>query len=101
MMGTTMKTLTPAEFIETYRPLPNRFDKYAGYDGYLHNCHGPDYQEVLKAVKETPDNVWTYLDAEDEPAVLCSGFSMVNRLGYVITEVPIADDEFIEVVDED
>jgi hypothetical protein len=100
-MKTTMKTLTPAQFIEEYRPLLNRFDKHAGYDGYLHNCYGPDYQQVLKAVKETPNRVWTYLDSGDEPAVLCSGYSVVNRLGYVITEKPIAHGEFVEVVDED
>lgn len=95
-----MKTLTPAEFIDQYRPIPNRLDQHAGYDGYLHEISGPSYQIVQAVLKQDPNCVWTYLDSGgDEAPTLCNGFSYVNRLGYVITEKP-ADDDLIEVIDD-
>jgi hypothetical protein len=34
------------------------------------------------------DHVWTLVEGEDNEWILVNGFHFVNRIGYVITEVP-------------
>jgi hypothetical protein len=40
--------------------------------------------------------VWTYVDG-DEGTYLVSGRAFVNRIGYIITEVPWEDDKDITI----
>ncbi len=94
-----MKTISDREFFEQYRPITNPLDSNAAYGGCLLSISGKEFELVQQALEANPNCVWTYLDGGEEWPTLCSGFSVVNRLGYVITEV--AADGFVEVVDED
>lgn len=42
-----------------------------------------------------PNRVWTVIDSDG--GGIASGFHLVNRLGYIITEVPAPDNVAIEV----
>jgi hypothetical protein len=75
-------TIGSDEFDETYRPLPNPLDSSASFDGALLETYGPELDHVTSA---DPHHVWTVLDGA--PPVIVSGFHVVNRLGYLITEV--------------
>jgi hypothetical protein len=44
--------------------------------------------------------VWTVLDC-DGALVVGSGFHYVNRVGYIITEVPVPPGDSIATIDED
>jgi hypothetical protein len=44
--------------------------------------------------------LWTIIDF-DGVVGLGSGWHTVNRLGYVITEVPVPDNVVIDVIDDD
>ena len=91
-----MKTITYDDFMDTYKPIKNTLDESAGYDG----CMFETYGDELKKVMDTPHGyVWTLLEADDGSLVIGSGYHLVNRMGYFITEKPYEDD--IEVIDED
>ena len=60
---------------------------------------GAEFDYVLQVYNVTPDRVWTAL-ADSGNVDIASGLHHVNRLGYIITELP-ADDDFVNVIDED
>lgn len=68
----------------TFSPITNHFDENAAYDGCLFETYG---QEVAFVAEQAPGTVWTLLDT-DEGLVLNSGFHLVNRIGYIVTERP-------------
>jgi hypothetical protein len=90
--------ITYEEFVERYKPKKNHLDEDASYDGYLFETYG----EEIDFVKQQPsENIWTLLDC-DGKLILSSGWHYVNRMGYVVTEIPVGKDvEFIEVIDDD
>jgi len=63
----------------------------------LFETYGADL-EFVKAVFETePKRVWTLLDTEGE-AIVSSGMWFVNRIAYMVTELPCPiDGDFINV----
>lgn len=69
---------------DTFQPITNHFDENAAYDGCLFETYG---QEVAFVAEQAPGTVWTLLDT-DEGLVLNSGFHLVNRIGYIVTERP-------------
>ena len=78
------------EWREKYKPI--------GDDGlYLRETYGADL-DLIKTVKE--NHIWTLLDCDDGETYIVSGFHYVNRINYIITEVPFKEGEFIEVLDD-
>lgn len=96
----TQKTITEDDFYETYKPVPNPFDSNAAWDGAMLETYGRELAHVQETFKTAPDTVWTVLDV-DGSLIASSGMHHVNRIGYIITEVPVADGEFVETLDED
>lgn len=94
-----MRVMNNKTFIEEFRPLPNPFDEHAAYDGFLLGIAGHEFQYVQEILDKDPNRIWTYMDCDEDWPVLNSGFSVINRLGYVVTERPATG--FVEVVDDD
>lgn len=88
MTTTTDKIISEEQFYETYKPVKNPFNANASWDGSMLEPFGRELAHVQDVFKTAPDKVWTVLDC-DGPHVVGSGFHYVNRVGYIITEVPV------------
>jgi hypothetical protein len=100
MTTTTNKTISEDEFYATYKPVKNPFVADASWGGAMLETYGRELAHVEEVLKTAPDTVWTVLDC-DGALIVGSGFHHVNRLGYIITEVPVAAGESVETIDED
>lgn len=105
MTGQTLNQAKSVEisfdaFYEVYRPLPNPFDSNVGGNGCMLETYGEELEHVKAILAASPDRVWTVLDCEDE-IVVSNGFHYVNRLNYLITEVPAPANTFVTVIDRD
>jgi hypothetical protein len=94
------KQISEDEFYETYKPVKNPFEADAPWDGAMLETYGRELEHVEKVLKTAPDTVWTVLDV-DGALIASSGFHHINRIGYIITEVPVAAGECVETIDED
>ena len=94
------KTISEAEFFDTYKPVPNPFIRHAAWNGSMLEPYGNELAHVQEMLKAEPNKVWTVLDC-DGALIVSSGYHHVNRMGYIITEVPVAEGEMVETVDED
>jgi hypothetical protein len=66
-----------------------------GDDG---GCLFESYGEELDYVRQQPrGTVWTFVDGDESDQYLLSGFHFVNRIGYLISTVPVPDGVSIEV----
>lgn len=80
-----------------YNPILNHLNPNASYDGLLFETYG---DEIAFIIGQPQNTVWTLLDC-DGKLILGSGFHVVNRMGYVVTEVPVPEGVDIGVVDVD
>lgn len=75
------------DFADKYKPVPNLMADQNGHS-YMFETYG----EELEQVKAQPiQNIWTLVDTADA-FLIVSGWRIVNRLGYFITEVPYDED---------
>ena len=97
-----MQKITYALFEETYKPVKNHLDDNASYDNTMFETYGDEHQFVLDilANPETSKCVWTII-GDTGATVLSSGYHLVNRLGYIVTEIPLALDCNVNVYDPD
>lgn len=79
-------------FETRYRPLCDEDGAWRDFDWTMES----DRAAIAQATDER--RIWTTLDV-DGFVILSAGWHFVNRLGYVITEVPVADDLEVEVFD--
>lgn len=89
--------MTEDEWIEQYNPLPaptpgNGFD--FGNGCTLIAIINAAEEKYLENTDEK--HIWTVVDDGESTAII-SGKAFVNRLGYIVTEKPWAD-EFVEIV---
>jgi hypothetical protein len=42
------------------------------------------------------DHIWTYADGDDG-TYICSGYHVVNRIGYYVSEKPVPNDTMYEI----
>jgi hypothetical protein len=95
-IDTRTRLITLDEFEETFKPKINPATGENGpWNGTMFETYGKELEQVKKA---DPDKVWTLLDNDGEMTI-AAGFHFVNRMGYMITEVP-APEQFVEVCDE-
>lgn len=88
--------MTYDEFITTYKPRKNHLDPYASFDGYLFETFGHDLDFVLS---QNLTNIWTVIEGDNDTLYLESGFHVVNRLGYFITQEPNNNPQFSILID--
>ncbi len=86
--------ITLDQWHKEYNPMHNHIDPEASWDGTMFETYG---DEVKFIYDFDPCHVWTYVDGDDGGTYLISGRAYANRIGYFITEVPVPDDQFIEI----
>ena len=85
-----MSRITTDEWYETFKPIPNHITGDCDT-----SCSFETYGDELAFVLAQPDNtIWTEMDG-DEGVSIVSGYHLVNRIQYYVTEKPW--DDFIEV----
>ena len=116
----TILTITEEEFWENYKPIPNHLDDNASWNGCMYETYDPEKQFCFDLAQKE-NRVWTIIEVENEDLdpdedpdeedddddeiyqpscfVIVSGFHWINRLGFLVTEVPY--EEEIEVKIED
>jgi len=82
------------EWVDTYKPILNKIDTNASFDGMMFETYG---QEVDFVKAQPQDRIWMYGDGDDGGSYIWSGWGFVNRIGYFITEVPCPPDTTIQV----
>lgn len=76
---------------EKYKPLPNpRKDEEDGFDAILFDTHIESDLDVIKGYD--PNRIWTLVES-DEGMVIVHGFRWVNRMAYLISQVPVEPDD--------
>lgn len=106
-MSGTAQVIPYSAFLEYYRPSSEGIVE-GSRERAMFETFGSDLQTVLQT---DPQRVWTVIDVDlsdgaphpygdedgDNCWVIVAGYHRVNRIGYLITEIPWQDD-FIEVV---
>jgi len=98
-MTSSLIQLSEDKFDDQYPLLRNHLNPNASWsynDGP--GCLFETYGEELEFVRgQDPSYVWTILDGDDDGQYLASGFHFVNRIGYLISTVPVPPEVEIEV----
>lgn len=90
----TTITMTEDAFLHTFKLITNHFDNNASWDGCMFETFGDE----LEFVRMQPtDRIWTIVDADDGIAI-CSGYHLVNRIGYLIASVAKQPDTDYDIV---
>jgi hypothetical protein len=89
--------LSEETFAALFKPTANHLNPNASFDwsdgcGTLFETFG---EELAHVQKQHPANIWTHCSGDGD--FLVSGFHVVNRLGYFITEVPVPDGVQVQV----
>ena len=91
--------ITEDEFDERFPLLTNHLNPNASWgSGDEGGCLFETYGEELEFVRrQDPRTVWTLVDGGDDDQYLVSGFHFVNRIGYLISTMPVPEGADIEV----
>lgn len=92
-----MKLLTYDSFIETYKPIKNKFVDDAPFDGCMFETYGDELEELKN---HDIQNIWTIVDS-DVGLIIIAGYHYVDRYGYFITEKQWEDENIEVVLEED
>jgi hypothetical protein len=89
MTHTTIQ-LNEDAFDALFPLIPNHFNASAGWTlGDGRGCLFETYGHELEFVRQQPPpTIWTLIDGGDEDYVV-SGYHHVNRLGYLVSSVPV------------
>lgn len=90
-MENNSRELNWDQFEEEFRPIKNPFDDDASIDGCMLETYGAELEHVRKRAEEAPGTVWTFMEDGSGGTLIGEGLQFVNRLGYVLTEVPAAE----------
>ena len=83
------------EWFDTYKPIPNNIDTNASFNGHMFETYGDEVEFVKKV---NPDYIWTYGDGDSGGTYIWNGWSIVNRIGYFITELPCPENTIIQIM---
>jgi len=91
--------LSEDEFDQRYPLLPNHLNPNASWgDGEGSGCLFETYgEEVAFVSTQDPRTVWTLIDGDDGGLWVVSGMHLVNRIGYLVSTIPVPRDDLIEV----
>lgn len=82
----TFTVLSEEQFDARFPLLTNHLDRNASFGGCMFETYGAELQFVRR---QNMDCIWTYADDDNGRLCLSSGYHLVNRIGYVISTVPI------------
>lgn len=91
--------LSEDEFDELFPMVRNHLNPTASWAfGDGSGCLFETYGDELEFVKrQDPLTVWTLVDGDDGDLYVISGPHFVNRIGYLVSTVPIAEGVTIQV----
>jgi primosomal protein N'' len=90
--------VTYDDFVGTFRPIANSFDKNASFDGYMFETYGQELDFVLDTAKHNSNRVWTIVEGDDGELYIVNGYHLVNRMGYIVTASLFNSSTNIEVL---
>jgi hypothetical protein len=98
-MTTTFIEITEDDFDMQYPLLTNHLNPNASWAfddgrGCLFETYG---QELAFIRRQDLRTVWTLVDGDDGDLYVLSGFHYVNRIGYLVSTVPVPDETDIQV----
>lgn len=98
-MTETFIELTEDEFDDCYSLVPNHINPSAGWaigesGGCLFETDGEEFEFIRR---QDPLNVWTLVDGDDGDMYVISGLHFVNRVGYLLSTIPVPEDTTIQV----
>jgi hypothetical protein len=98
-MTRTLIELSDEQFAALYKLRRNHLSPHATWahgddGGCLFETHGKELEYVLR---QPPRTVWTLVDGDDGNLWLLSGYRIVNRIGYLLSTVPVPEEAFILV----
>jgi hypothetical protein len=98
-MTNTIIDLSEDAFAAQYPLRTNHLNPTAGWAcGEAAGCLFETFGEELAFVRrQDPRTVWTLIDGDDGDQYLQSGFHVVNRLGYLVSTVPVPEGATIQV----
>lgn len=98
-MPTDLIEITEDEFDATYPLKTNHLNPHAGWVyGETGGCLFETYGEELDFVRQQdPRTVWTLVDGDDGDQYVLSDFHFVNRIGYLLSTVPVPEGQDIQV----
>lgn len=86
------------EWVDTFKPVRNHIDENTAFDGCLFETFGDEVVHVREVLDIDEGRVWTLLGC-DGSLYVSAGYSVVNRLGYFVTEVATTDPDLCVLVD--
>jgi hypothetical protein len=89
-----MTIISDDEWTDLFRPIKNPVTRDSSCDNEMFETYGDDLDFVLK---QNPLCVWTYQDDDNGIPCITSGYHLVNRIGYFVTEVPFDEGQDIHV----
>jgi hypothetical protein len=98
-MPNSLIEITEDEFDARYPLRENHLNPHASWAfddgaGCLFETHG---EELAFVRRQAPNTVWTFVDGDDGDQYVLSGFHLVNRIGYLVSTVPVPDGGDIQV----
>lgn len=79
-----------------FSPKKNPLTKHAAVDGCLHETYGAEFALVQAAGQADPGCVWTVVTNDRGDWYIVDGYHFVNRVGYLLTEMPCDVPEGVE-----
>jgi len=87
------------EWREKYKPIKNHLDDNASWNGLMFETYGDEHEFVKSTILDKDYTyIWTYCHGDNNSSYISSGYHWINRLGYLITEIPFDKNEEIEIV---
>ena len=98
-MTNTFIEITAQEFEDQYPVITNHLDDNASWAyGDGPGCLFETYGEELDFVRaQDPQTIWTLVDGSNGDQYLHSGYHLVDRIGYVISTIPVPDGTEVQV----
>lgn len=96
-MTSKFVSLTPTEWQEQFKPIPNpiALAKFPDYIDINFETFGADLEFVREHVDQ--NLVWTFSDG-DMCSFISNGYHYVNRINYYVCSVPYDEDTIYEVI---
>ena len=99
-MTNTFIEITAQEFEDQYPVITNHLDDNASWAlDDQPGCMFETFGEELEFVRaQDPRTIWTLMQGDDDVDYLHSGYHLVNRIGYLISTVPVPEGVDIQVI---
>ncbi len=92
--------LTEDKFFQQFKPIKNHLNLHASYEGCMFETFDAELAEVKKTLATKPLNVWTIISADGD-LIIIQGYHHVDRIGYLITELPAQEDTQYNIAPEE